>query len=116
MAIVIKKAAAPAKATKPAAVKQAAPEPTNSQTLAEFVKNDNMKLVFRLNEFKGNQYIDIRTFFKPKGSEDFFPSQKGISVIAKRYGEFVTLVNKIEASMSSEPTQPADAEVEEAMA
>ena len=48
----------------------------------EFFKNsgEQEKYVISVNHFQGNDYIDIRLFFKPDDKDDFLPSRKGLSL------------------------------------
>ena len=51
----------------------------------------------RLTEFKGRRFLDIRDFFKPKGSVDFAPTKKGIALDIARIPEIVSILEQAEA-------------------
>jgi hypothetical protein len=48
----------------------------------EFWKNSGKqeKYVISINHFQGNDFLDIRLFFKPDDKDNFFASRKGISL------------------------------------
>lgn len=73
-----------------------------SNVIESFFKNsaETDKLIVSINEWRGQEYIDIRWYFKPDGQEDFFPSKKGISLsihhldkLKASLGEATKLVN-----------------------
>ena len=52
-----------------------------------FEKNKKEQIRISLNEFKGHQYIDIRTFYLD--GADFKPSSKGVTLKKELYPELL---------------------------
>lgn len=50
-------------------------------------KRKNEQLRISINEYKGHQYIDIRSFFRT--DEEFLPSRKGVTLKVDDYPELL---------------------------
>lgn len=50
-------------------------------------KKENEQLRISINEYKGHQYIDIRSFFNTGG--EFLPSRKGVTLKVDDYPELL---------------------------
>ncbi len=46
---------------------------------AQMEKSDTETVQVALKEFKGHRLVDVRTYFRPQGSQDLMPSQKGVA-------------------------------------
>jgi hypothetical protein len=66
----------------------------------EIVKNDTDKIVVSLKEYKGRQYVDIRTwFYGEKG--DCLPTKKGVTLSQKQVSELIAVLSKIPAAVEA---------------
>lgn len=67
-----------------------------SNRVDQFYKNsgEQKKYVISINHFQGNQYLDMRLFFKPDGEEDFLPSRKGLSISIDHAGRLQKAIEK----------------------
>ena len=63
----------------------------NSEALlATFLRTDANEVRLRLRTFRGTQYLDLRTFFQPKGMEERVPTKRGIQVPLEILPELLT--------------------------
>jgi len=60
--------------------------------IGEIKKTSAVVTKIRLTEFKGRNFLDIRDFFKPKGSVDFTPTKKGIALEYNKIAELISLI------------------------
>lgn len=67
------------------------------QDIGEIKKTGVVVTKVRLTEFKGRNFLDIRDFFKPKGSIDYAPTKKGIALDINKIAEIISLLEKAEA-------------------
>jgi len=67
-----------------------------SNVIDEFSKNSGgqEKYIISLNHFQGNDYMDIRLFYKPDDKEDFLPTRKGISLSVEHIGRLMDAIKK----------------------
>lgn len=64
-------------------------------------KNDRVKTLVRINEFKGEKYVDIRDY--TTGSNNaVYPTKKGVATPVRFVGELVTLLEKAEREVQGE--------------
>jgi len=57
------------------------------------------KIIVTVKEFKGKQYIDIRTFFENDDGE-WIPTKKGISFTPENLDEAIKLLQKAKKNVS----------------
>lgn len=58
-------------------------------------------LVFKLKEYKGNKTLDIRKYFYKKGSKEFLPTTKGLSVTRDTYKTMQNILNQHEKEIAN---------------
>jgi hypothetical protein len=56
--------------------------------LHEFEKNNREVIRFTLNEYKGTQYIDVRTFYKAEDGS-YKPSRSGVTFRPEQFEDFL---------------------------
>jgi len=62
------------------------------------IQNNTKLIHVRLNDFKGKTYIDVRHFFK--GTTDYIPSKKGISIELTHLSELISILEGVEERMA----------------
>ena len=69
-----------------------------AEEIASIQKNALEKIMAVLGEYRGEQRIDIRTYFQPKQSNpDYWqPTKKGINLSPENWKEFKKLVEKVD--------------------
>ncbi len=45
-------------------------------------------------EYKGEKYLNIRIWFKDKNTEEFKPTQKGVTIRGNQYEDFKTAIHE----------------------
>jgi len=77
----------------------------NQEPMDELVavvnRGQTQQIQFRVNEFKGSNYIDIRTYYFDENSEEFKPTRKGISIPVELYEELKEALAKVEGALPS---------------
>jgi hypothetical protein len=68
--------------------------------IGEVNKTNSVKTIVRLTEFKGHSLLDIRDHFKPKGSQTYTPTRKGICLDISKLSDIITLLEKAEAELA----------------
>ena len=76
-----------------------------TKDVGEIEKTDNVKTVIRLTDFKGRNLLDVRDFFKPKGSSMYSPTKKGICLDVSKVSTLINLLEQAEATLNG-TTQP----------
>ena len=71
----------------------------SGEVVARIRKNSNQELVIALKTYQNRDYVDIRTFFVPRGSETI-PSQKGVTIPVALYAEFRRVLEELDDVMS----------------
>lgn len=68
-----------------------------SSVIDSFFKNsaETDKLVVSINEWQGQEYIDIRWYFKPDGQGDFIPTKKGVSLSVYHLGKLKDAIESV---------------------
>jgi hypothetical protein len=61
----------------------------------ELKKNNTTKIVVQGKEYKGHRYIDIRTYFLDKKSNEWLPTKKGITIAPRLVKNFVNIVLEV---------------------
>jgi hypothetical protein len=69
-----------------------------SDQVCELAKNAREKIIFRLGEFKGHKFIDMRVFAKEEG-KDPVPTKKGLAVSPVIWAQFRAALDQVEAAM-----------------
>jgi len=71
-------------------------EKTVSTVVDEFFKNsvEEEKLVISINEWRGQDYIDFRWYWKPDGQENFIPTKKGVSLSVDHFDKLKNAMAK----------------------
>ena len=77
------------------------------EIIAEMEKGWNEKIVFRLNEYKGRQYFDLRIYYEDDEGE-WKPTKKGISVQLDRFDEFKENLGKLGKAVGKAPPDGAE--------
>jgi len=66
--------------------------------IGQIAKTPTLKTIVRIIEFKGKNYVDARQFFMNDKGE-WIATKKGISVRIDQLSDFITLLEKAEASL-----------------
>ena len=66
--------------------------------IGQIAKTPTLKTIVRIVEFKGKNYVDARQFFMNDKGE-WIATKKGISVRIDQLSDFITLLEKAEASL-----------------
>jgi hypothetical protein len=72
-----------------------------SDNVCELTKNAREKIIFRLGEFKGHKFIDMRVFAVEDG-KDPAPTKKGLAVSPALWLQFKQALAQVEAAMIQE--------------
>jgi hypothetical protein len=72
-----------------------------SDQVCELAKNAREKIIFRLGEFKGHKFVDMRVFAIEEG-KDPAPTKKGLAVSPALYPQFRQALAQVEAAMIKE--------------
>lgn len=75
-----------------------------SEKVCELAKNVREKIIFRLGEFKGHKFIDMRVFVTEPGenggqSKDPAPTKKGLTVSPQLWPQFRAALAQEAAAM-----------------
>jgi hypothetical protein len=68
----------------------------HEELIGKIVKNNREEIHIKKVEKKGKKYVDIRVFWFDGESDEFRPSQKGVTVAAESFNEFKELIAGIE--------------------
>ena len=63
------------------------------ETIGTVEKKDDERIVIGFREFKGHQYVDIRTEFRDKEGK-WLPTKKGVTVGFETFEDLATLIQK----------------------
>jgi hypothetical protein len=66
-----------------------------SDQVCELAKNAREKIIFRLNEFKGHKFIDMRVF-AIEDDKDPAPTKKGLAVSPSLWPQFKAALIQVE--------------------
>lgn len=69
------------------------------QVVARLRKNEVEEVVVALRTFEGSEFVDIRTFFGPRGQETK-PTKKGVTVPVALYSEFRRSIELLDTLMT----------------
>jgi hypothetical protein len=72
-----------------------------SNQVCELAKNAREKIIFRLGEFKGRKFVDMRVFAMEEG-KDPAPTKKGLAVSPALWPQFKAALAKLEEGMIRE--------------
>jgi hypothetical protein len=70
----------------------------NNKPVCELLKNSREAIHFRLGEFKGHKFIDMRVFIQ-EDSKDPAPTKKGLAVSPTLWPQFKKALAQVEAAM-----------------
>ncbi len=73
----------------------------SDKTLCELPKNSREAIRFRLGEYKGHKFIDMRVFAIDDG-KDPAPTKKGLAVSPALWPQFRKALGQVEAAMIDE--------------
>ena len=65
------------------------------QVVAVIPKNATQEIRISFRIYKDNPLVDIRTFMKFKGNEDFTPTKKGVTLKVEQFPYLLEAVNKL---------------------
>lgn len=68
----------------------------NEELIGKIEKNNREEIQVKKVEKKGKQYIDIRVFWSDGESDEFKPSQKGVTVPYDSLDQLKELIGRIE--------------------
>lgn len=68
----------------------------SEEIIGKIVKNSREEIHVKKVEKKGKKYIDIRVFWFDSNADEFRPSQKGVTVASDSFGEFKSIIEKID--------------------
>jgi hypothetical protein len=71
------------------------------KTVCELLKNSREIYQFRLSEYKGHNFVDMRIFTKEDG-KDPAPTKKGLAVSPQLWPQFRVALDQVEAAMIKE--------------
>ncbi|MFH0812845.1 MAG: transcriptional coactivator p15/PC4 family protein [Pseudomonadota bacterium] len=60
--------------------------------IGELEKNSTSKIKVMVREYKGREFVDVRTYFQSDDGE-WQPTKKGIAISPAKVGELVRLLN-----------------------
>lgn len=63
-------------------------------------RGPDIELRIALTEFKGQQYIDVRTWWKPAG--EFKPTKKGVSIPVESLDQVIQVLEAIRGHLEGE--------------
>ena len=64
------------------------------KVLSELEITDNTKLKLSIGEFRGNERVDLRKYFKNADNE-YIPTKKGINFNSEWIDRFIAMVSKL---------------------
>ena len=74
---------------------------SDSRQICEVAKNSRETMVFRLGEFKGHRFCDMRIFITEPGDNgrEVSPTKKGLTVSPALWPQFKEALAQVEAAM-----------------
>jgi hypothetical protein len=72
------------------------------KNVCELPKNAREEIRFRLGEFKGHKFIDMRVFVKEDEGKDPAPTKKGLAVSPQLWPQFRKALAQVETAMIEE--------------
>lgn len=67
----------------------------SEELIGKVIKNSREEIYIKKVEKSGKKYVDIRTFWLDTASNEFKPSQKGITINNDSIEEFKTIINRL---------------------
>jgi hypothetical protein len=64
--------------------------------IAVINRGQTQQIQLRVSEFKGKNYIDLRTYYFDEKDESFKPTRKGISIPVELYEDLKAAIAKVE--------------------
>ena len=71
------------------------------QIVHSFKRSETEQVSLALREFKGKPYVDLRIYFKPRGSDEFMPSKKGITLSTEFIPQLKAAFEKAEEALAA---------------
>ncbi len=68
----------------------------HEELVGKIEKNSREEIHIKKVEKKGKKYIDIRVFWFDGNSDEFRPSQKGVTIAFESFGDFKGIIESIE--------------------
>lgn len=68
----------------------------NEELVGKFEKNSREEIQIKKVEKKGKKYLDIRVFWFDGNSDEFRPSQKGVTIPYENLQQFKDFISSIE--------------------
>lgn len=62
--------------------------------IGEIQKNSTNKIRVSVREYKGRQFVDVRTFFQNEVSNEYGPTKKGIAISPDKITELIRLLSE----------------------
>ncbi len=75
---------------------------TPEAVLAAFLRTDRNEVRLRLRTFRGQQYLDLRTFFLPKDFAEMVPTKRGIQLPLDVLPELLTALGRAQEYLQLE--------------
>jgi hypothetical protein len=72
-----------------------------SNQVCELAKNAREKIIFRLGDYKGHKFVDMRVFAIEEG-KDPAPTKKGLAVSPALWPQFKAALAQLESAMVQE--------------
>jgi Transcriptional Coactivator p15 (PC4) len=72
-----------------------------SEKVCEIQKNSREAIQFKLAEFKGHKFLDMRVWSIEEG-KDTAPTKKGLAVSPALWGQFRAAMDQVETAMVAE--------------
>ena len=69
------------------------------QSFWKIPKNSREKIVFRIGEFKGHKFVDLRIFVVGENGNEDIPTKKGLAVPLHLYREFREILGQVEEAL-----------------
>ena len=71
-----------------------------NEVIGELQRDEKSIIRVTLNEFKGLEYLHIRTYYL-NDSKEWAPTKKGISILTKDYGTLMSILESAKSKISS---------------
>lgn len=72
---------------------------TMSKIISELRKNSREKLIFKLNDFQGRHYLDMRLYLVGENGGSDIPSRKGLTLAVDLFPRFKESLVQVEEAL-----------------
>ena len=69
------------------------------QNISDSTRLKNFFLKFKVHQFKGKTYVDLREFYVDKSTEETKPGKKGISLNVEEYQKLKEIIPEIDSNL-----------------